>query len=72
MADVQGMGAWSGVRPLGFPGDGGCGFCFCCFLPWLFGRGGDMASGECRAGAVWGDIACGAGCGPLKLQGWSK
>ena len=33
---------------------------------------GDVASGGCVTAAVWGDFACGAGCGPLKLEGWSK
>ena len=72
MADVQGMGTWFGVRPLGFPGDGGVVSVSVAFYLgflvgveiWLLGSAG--------RGAVWGDIACGAGCGPLKLQGWSK
>ena len=55
VADVRGMGVvW--YAALGIPGGMGCGFCFCCILPWLFGRGGDMASGECGAGGLFGVI----------------
>ena len=36
VAGVRGIGG-SGVRPLGFQGEWGCGLCFCCLLPCLFG-----------------------------------
>ena len=54
-------------------GDGSAVSVSVAFCLGLLVGAGDMASGGCvTRGAVWGDIACGAGWGPLKLEGWSK
>ena len=66
-ADVRGMGGGLVSGPWDSREDGGAvSVAFCLdFLVgveiWLLGSAG--------RGAVWGDIACGAGCGPLKLEG---
>ena len=67
------LGMWSGMWPLGFQGGWGVRYLFLLLSALAFWLGlGIWLLGGVWRGAVWGDIACGAGCGPLKLEGWSK